>query len=100
MFRRRQVRREFERQALEAAEAVRPGVEASIGAARATMRQTRRELVATPGAAARCPACGSRMRLQRVKDGRRWWTLWRCHSCRETYRPADFPEHARAGGWE
>jgi len=40
------------------------------------------------------------MRLQRTKQGRRWWTLWRCTGCEQTFRPAAFPEHARAGGWQ
>lgn len=100
MFRRRRERREFERQARAAADAVRPGVEAAVADARAALEMTRAELAATPGAAATCPECGARMRLQRVKEGRRWWTLWRCPGCGRTYRPAEFPEHARAGGWQ
>jgi len=100
VFRRRRERREFERQARAAAETVRPAVEAAVAEARAALELTRAEVAATPGAAATCPECGGRMRLQRVKEGRRWWTLWRCSGCGGTYRPAAFPEHARAGGWE
>jgi tRNA(Ile2) C34 agmatinyltransferase TiaS len=100
VFRRRRERQEFERQALAAADGARPGVEAAVAEARAALEQTRAELVATPGAAARCPECGARMQLQRTKQGRNWWTLWRCPRCRETYRPSDFSEAARAGGWQ
>lgn len=99
MFRRRRERREFERQALAVAQTVRPGVEGAVAEAYAALKRTSAELAATSGAAARCPRCSERMSLQRVKEGRKWWTLWRCPGCSQTYRPAEFPEHARAGGW-
>ena len=99
MFRRGRERREFERQALSAVDAARPAVEAAVAEAREVLEHTRAALAATPGAAARCPECGTRMRLRKTKDGRNWWTLWHCRGCYRTFRPADFPEHHRAGGW-
>ena len=99
VFRRRRDRREFERQALAAAEGVRPGVEAAMAEAYAALQLTSVELAATSGAAARCPHCGERMGLRRINERHKWWTLWRCPSCSRTYQPAEFADHTRAGGW-
>lgn len=77
-----------------------PGIEADVLTANADIESTELEVSALPGSAARCPNCRSQMRMQRIKDGRNWWTMWVCARCREMYRPANFPEAARAAGWK
>lgn len=99
MFRRRRERKEFAAEMAAAVEAVRPSVQATVAEADTLLAAAAREVAALPGAAARCPHCDARMSLKRVKDGRNWWTLWSCSGCGRTYRPADFPVAARAGGW-
>ena len=83
-----------------AVEEVRPFVQATVSEADSLLEAAGREVADLPGAAVRCPHCRARMSLQRVKDRRRWWTLWVCSRCSRTYRPADFPGAARAGGWK
>lgn len=100
MFRGRRERKVFRAEVAAALATVRPGVDAAIADATAAMDEAAGDIASTPGAAARCPHCDGRMQLQRLKEGRHWWTLWRCDSCRRTYRPADFPEQARAAGWQ
>ena len=99
MFRRRRERRAFRAEVADAVAAVRPGVDAAVADALAALDEAAGEVASTPGAAARCPRCEGRMQLQRIKEGRHWWALWRCDHCGRTYRPADFPEQARAAGW-
>lgn len=99
MFRRRRERQAFRAEMAAAVAAVRPGVNDAMAEAAAALDAAAGELASMPGAAARCPHCEGRMQLQRIKEGRRWWTLWRCCGCGRTYRPADFPEQARAAGW-
>lgn len=79
---------------------VAPAVEAAVIAADADIEASAKELSELPGAAARCPHCRTRMRMKRVKDGRKWWTMWVCGRCGQMYRPADFPASARAAGWQ
>ena len=98
MFRQRRQRRVFEEAALAEVERVRPHVTAELDATKRDIAEARKGLGEVPGTAARCPACGERMTLGPVKDGRRWWTLWTCSGCGRTYRPSEFEDAARLGG--
>ena len=100
VLRRRRERQEFAAEVAAAVVGVRLPVQARVADADALLDAAVRELAALPGAAARCPNCSTRMALKRVKDGRKWWTLWVCSSCESTYRPADFSVASRAGGWK
>jgi predicted RNA-binding Zn-ribbon protein involved in translation (DUF1610 family) len=99
MFHRRHLRRHF-REAVGAEIArVTPAIAAAVNAANRDITMTELAVRDLPGAAAACPECGARMRVRRVKEGRRWWTLRVCGRCDNSVRPADIPAHRRLGGW-
>jgi ribosomal protein L37AE/L43A len=100
VFRRRQQRREFAAEVAAAVEAARAPMQTTVAEADSLLDAATREVATMPGADARCPHCEARMTLKRVKDGRRWWTLWVCSGCSRTHRPADFSVASRAGGWK
>jgi predicted RNA-binding Zn-ribbon protein involved in translation (DUF1610 family) len=99
MFRRRRQRRQFRKLTNDEIERVAPIVETAVAAVEADVEATATMLSELPGAKAPCPRCGTRMRMRRVKQGRKWWTLWVCGGCGETVRPADLPAHHRFAGW-
>ncbi|MGB7160162.1 MAG: hypothetical protein WBD40_18995 [Tepidisphaeraceae bacterium] len=99
MLKRRRERRAFWAEIAASVEAVRPSVELATENMQNAVDAAIAHIAAMPGAAARCPTCETRMTMERVKDGRKWWTLWSCGGCGETHRPADFPEAARKAGW-
>jgi len=99
MFERRRQRRAFREAIAAEVERVKPGVEEAVAAASRDAALAEMAVRALPGAAAGCPACGTRMRMRRVKERRQWWTLWVCPKCGQTLRPADVPAHRRAAGW-
>jgi predicted RNA-binding Zn-ribbon protein involved in translation (DUF1610 family) len=99
MFRRRRQRREFHEVIGREVERVGPPVQAAVEAVAQDVASTAGLLRELPGAAAECPSCGGRMRMRRIKEGRRWWTLWACSRCGKKVRPAELPTHHRFGGW-
>lgn len=100
VLRRRRERQEFAAEVAAAVETVRGPVQARVADADSLLDAATRELATMPGAAARCPNCSARMQLKRVKDGRKWWTLWVCSGCGSSHRPAAFSVASRAGGWK
>jgi hypothetical protein len=99
VFRRRRERRQFSEAIGAEIDRIGPQVQSTIASADEVMRSALEEVGALPGAAARCMNCRTAMQMRRVKEGRRWWTMWVCPQCRAMYRPAEFPEAARAAGW-
>ena len=89
MFRRRRQRREFQQLIAAEVERVGPLVREATDEVEADVEETAALLRTMPGADATCPQCGGRMWMQRVKQRRRWWTLWVCSVCGQTVRPAD-----------
>jgi hypothetical protein len=89
VFRRRRQRRQFRE--LIATEVARLGsvVEDAVVAVDEDIERTASELRELPGAAPMCSGCGARMRVERVKTRRHWWTLWVCPACGRTVRPAE-----------